>query len=265
MAQTTPTLPQGAVNVGNINDTETPVVNNQVQSRNFTTTSSSGITNSVAPKPRVTTTKPAQTNSSPTTGQQGITTNPTKKVTPAAKPKVNSTPNNTQWTDKQLNDEFMQGRISDPITITPKGNYRRVTEPTVQNQGRSSSGPSIDNSSYIKHVNRVTEIDSQIKKLENNKYSYNNEFKIGQLKAEKRHWEDIIKKAKKDVLRKSTNNTSGVETINNRGYSDMRYKSGGQLPSALKITTTPKTIMDKKIEMYKSGGKMKLKTCKHGC
>ena len=43
------------------------------------------------------------------------------------------------------------------------------------------------------------------------------------------------------------------------------YKSGGQLPSALKISTPLKTIIDRKIEMYKSGGKMKLKTCKHGC
>ena len=43
------------------------------------------------------------------------------------------------------------------------------------------------------------------------------------------------------------------------------YKSGGQLPSALKVSTPLKTIMDRKIEMYKSGGKMKLKTCKHGC
>lgn len=259
IAQTTPTLPQGAVKVGNI-DNNTAVVNdNQVQSRNLTKTSSSGVTNSIVPKSKVVITKPAQTNNSPTAGQQ-VTTNPVTKPK-----KVTTSPNNTQWTDKELKDEFMQGKILDPITITPKGNYRGVTEPTVQNQGRSSSGPSIDNSSYIKHVNRVSEIDRQIKKLESNKYSYNNEFKISQLKAEKRHWEDIIKKAKRDTLRKSTNNTYGVEIINNRGYSNMIYKSGGQLPSALKITTNPKTIIDKKVEMFKSGGKIKLKTCKHGC
>ena len=257
MAQTTPTLPQGAVNVGNINDTETPVVNNQVQSRNFTTTSSSGITNSVAPKPRVTTTKPAQTNSSPATKQQGTTANATKKATPAAKPKVTTTPNNTQWTDKQLNDEFMKGNIANLVTITAPKYLRDIVPYSPE---YSDSNPNNDNTRFNSKQHEITNLNNKIAILKDEEKKFLKSKRNG---AGMISWKDSMEH------KKITDKIDALYTERNKVEKSKKsysaYRSGGQLPSALKVSTPLKTIMDRKIEMYKSGGKMKLKTCKHGC
>jgi hypothetical protein len=249
MAQTE-SISQNSIPVSNTN--QVSVNSAQVPIQNFTTTPSV-----VTTKPRVTTTKPAQTNSSPTTGQQGITTNPTKKTTPAAKSKVTTNSNNTQWTDKQLNDEFMKGNIANPVTITAPKYLRDIVPYSPE---YSDSNPNNDNTRFNSKQHELANLNNKIAILKDEEKKF--------LKA-KRNGAGMISWKDSMEHKKITDKIDALYTERNKVEKSKKsysaYKSGGQLPSALKISTPLKTIMDRKIEMYKSGGKMKLKTCKHGC
>jgi len=246
----------------NINNNNAVVDNSQVPQRNFTTTSSSGITNSVAPKPKVITTKPVQTNSSPSTKQQGTTTNSTKKTTPAAKPKATANPNNTQWSDEELKRQWMlennidNGVMGEPFTITAP---KYLSDIVPYSPEYSDPNPNNDNTRFNSKQHELANLNNKIAILKDEEKMF---LKAKRNGAGMISWKDSIEH------KKITDKIDALYTERNKVEKSKKsysaYKSGGQLPSALKVSTPLKTIMDRKIEMYKYGGKYQTGTGSSG-
>lgn len=248
--------PQGANIVNSVNNSQAVISEPKVVSRNLTTTPSTVIAKSAAPK--VVTTKPAQTNSSLTTKQQGITTNPTKKATPAAKPKTTNTAfEEDEKRRKEIGDKFMKGELMDPVTITAPRYLRDIVPYSPE---YSDTNPNNDNTRFNSKQHELANLNNKIAILKDEEKRF---LKAKRNGAGMISWKDSIEH------KKITDKIDALYTERNKVEKSKKsysaYKSGGQLPSALKVSTPLKTIMDRKIEMYKSGGKMKLKTCKHGC
>jgi hypothetical protein len=260
-------ISQNNVSTGSVVQNSIPVSNTnqvsvnsaQVPIQNFTTTPSV-----VTTKPRVTTTKPAQANSSPTTKQQVTTTPITKPKTVTTVSKgvqTNSNNENYNEPNTMINSQVNTNVNPGPKSYDPNSDVDRpkvIVSP--QNREKISK----------QYQSRIESALTKLQNIDKTVYNYRRMMNIGSLPDQNKA-RNILKGFEKDKKEAQDYYNSLLQQ-----YEDLQdtyviqkksksYKSGGQLPSALKVSTPLKTIMDRKIEMYKSGGKMKLKTCKYGC